>query len=50
MTRLLLTATLVLSTAAWADVAPGPGCDCNSASGVPLALLGVFALWAARRK
>ena len=50
MKRLLFAASLVLSSAAWADVAPGGGCDCNAASGVPLALLGVFALWAARRK
>jgi MYXO-CTERM domain-containing protein len=50
MKRLLLTASLILSTAAWADVAPGGGCDCNATSGVPLALLGAFALWAARRK
>jgi len=50
MKRLLLAATLLLSSAAWADVAPGGGCDCNSASGVPLALLAGLALWAARRK
>lgn len=50
MTRLLLTASLMLSSAAWADVAPAGGCDCNATSGVPLALLGVFALWSARRK
>ena len=50
MKRLLLTASLVLSTAAWADVPPGPNCGCHFSSGVPLALLGVFALWSARRK
>jgi MYXO-CTERM domain-containing protein len=50
MKRLLLAATLVLSSAAWADVAPGGGCDCTAASGVPLALLGALAVWAARRK
>jgi MYXO-CTERM domain-containing protein len=52
MKRLLLAATLVLSSAAWADVPPPGGCDCSSASAadVPLALLGGLALWAARRK
>jgi len=48
MKRLLVAATLVLSSAAWADVAPGGGCDCSSASSVPLALLGALALWATR--
>jgi MYXO-CTERM domain-containing protein len=50
MKRLLLAASLVLSSTAWADVAPGPGCDCSSASSVPLALLAVLALWATRQK
>jgi MYXO-CTERM domain-containing protein len=49
MKRLLLAATLVVSSTAWADVAPGGGCDCSSASSVPLALLAVLALWATRR-
>ncbi len=50
MKRLLLAASLVLSSTAWADVAPGPGCDCSSTSSVPLALLAALALWAARQK
>jgi MYXO-CTERM domain-containing protein len=50
MKRLLLAATLVLSSTAWADVAPGGGCDCSSATSVPVALLAGLALWGIRRK
>jgi MYXO-CTERM domain-containing protein len=52
MKRLLVTAALILSPAAWADVPPGGGCDCSTSpsASVPLALLGVLAFWAARQK
>ncbi len=50
MNRLLLTASLFLSSTAWADVAPGGGCDCSSTSSIPLALLAGLALWGIRRK
>ncbi|WP_224240799.1 MYXO-CTERM sorting domain-containing protein [Hyalangium gracile] len=50
MKRLLLVSALLLSSAAWADVPPPGGCDCSSSSGVPLALLGVMAVWAARQR
>jgi MYXO-CTERM domain-containing protein len=50
MNRLLLAASLFLSSTALADVAPGPGCDCSTTSSVPLALLAALALWAARQK
>jgi hypothetical protein len=50
MKRLLLAATLFLSSAAWADVVPGGGCDCTTASDVPIILLAGLTVWAARRK